>query len=244
MTAKLTEYFQTARRIVFLTGAGMSTESGIPDFRSSAGLYRSGVDERVFEIDAFRREPNLFYGFARAFLETFRNARPNAGHHAIAALEKIAGKSVQVVTQNIDTLHQEAGSSRVHPVHGTLAASHCRVCGARVKTETLWASIAAGDIPRHAGCGGVFKPDIVFFGELLPADVVAAAQQAIAKANLLVVAGTSLQVYPAAGLPDSRGPDCRLVIINHMPTHLDSIADLRIAAGIGATLAAAIAKMS
>lgn len=225
---QLGRYFSEARRIVFLTGAGMSTESGIPDFRSATGLYSTGVNERIFDIAAFRDTPELFYEFARAFLGVIRQAKPNAGHRAMAILERQPGKQVQVITQNIDHLHQEAGSSRVHQVHGTLEYSRCMACGHRTQTEQVWPAIAAGQLPRHEGCGGVFKPEIVFFGELLPQDVFAASERAVAEADLLVIAGTSLQVYPAAGLPATRRPDCRLVIINQTPTSLDAEADVRL----------------
>jgi NAD-dependent deacetylase len=227
-------------RIVFLTGAGMSTESGIPDFRSPTGLYHSGYREDVFEIRAFRRNPERFYAFARQFLDVIRRARPNAGHLAIAALERRPDKSVQVITQNIDTLHQEAGSRTVYPVHGSLEFSACLTCGLRVKSATLWPAVAAGDIPRHAGCGGVFKPEIVFFGELLPEDVFQNAAEAVSQADLLVVAGTSLVVYPAASLPNCRRRACRLAMINQAPSPLDGEADVRFSDSIGVVLAAAI----
>ncbi len=238
--ARLGKYFAEAQRIVFLTGAGMSTESGIPDFRSATGLYNSGVSERVFDIDAFRDTPEYFYAFARTFLGTIRQAQPHAGHKAMAALERQPGKQVRIVTQNIDILHQRAGSSNVHEVHGSMAYSHCTLCGNRIETEQLWPVIEAGHVPRHAGCNGVFKPEIVFFGEMLPQDAFTASERAIAAADLLVIAGTSLQVYPAAGLPDARSPDCRLVIINQTPTPLDAEADLRFDQRIGQVLEAAL----
>ena len=239
---QLGNYFSEAQRIVFLTGAGMSTESGIPDFRSATGLYNTGVNERVFDIAAFRDTPELFYEFARAFLDTIRHAKPNAGHRAMAALERQPGKHVQVITQNIDRLHQEAGSSKVHQVHGTLEYSHCMTCGHRIKTEQHWPAIEAGRVPRHEACGGVFKPEIVFFGEMLPQDVLNAAERAVAEAGLLVIAGTSLQVYPAAGLPAARRPDCRLVIINQTPTPLDDEADLTFDRRIGQVLEPAVQR--
>ena len=241
--AELAALFRTSRRIVFLTGAGMSTESGIPDFRSAQGLYASGVSDDVFDIGLFRRKPEHFYAFARQFLGEIRRARPNAGHLAIAALEYEFGKEVTVATQNIDTLHQEAGSGTVYPLHGTLDYCCCTRCAVRVPSRELWPVIERGEVPRHASCNGVFKPEIVFFGELLSEEVVAAAEDAVRAADLLVIAGTSLVVYPAAALPGSRGRDCRLVIINRSPTALDDRADCLFADSIGEVLTAALAEL-
>ena len=237
--ADLRAAFDAATRIVFLTGAGLSTESGIPDFRSATGLYASGVSEEVFDIEVFRKRPEVFYAFACRFLDTVRRARPNAGHAAMAALARQPGKRVTVITQNIDTLHQDAGSPVVHPVHGTLATSRCEQCAKPVATSDLWPEIAAGAVPRHAGCGGVFKPEIVFFGEPLPERVFAAAGRAVREADLLVIAGTSLAVYPAAGLPQMRTRACRLAIVNRTPTPLDDDADWLFRDSIGAVLGAA-----
>lgn len=231
-----------SKRIVFLTGAGMSTESGIPDFRSSTGLYRSGVSENVFDLNAFYKNPSGFYAFAVKFYPLIRDARPNAAHYAIAALARRPDKNVKVVTQNIDLLHQKAGVKTVYPVHGTVATSRCLKCAETVNTETLYPLIEKENIPRHENCGGVFKPDIVFFGEMLPKDIFAGAQEAISAADLLVVAGSSLQVYPAAGLPDCRRPECRLVIVNQTETALDNEADILFRAGVGEILPPAVKK--
>lgn len=231
-----------AERIVFLTGAGMSTESGIPDFRSSSGLYASGASEDLFDIDAFRRRPERFYASGRVFLGAIRKAKPNPGHRAIARLEHERRKPVSVVTQNIDELHQQAGSTTVYPVHGTLGTFTCLRCQTRVKADELWPQVEAGQVPRHDahGCDGTFKPDIVFFNEQLPEDVFAGARAAIRAADLLVVAGTSLTVYPAAALPSVRRAGCRLVVINQTPTHLDDEAGLLFRDPAGCVLAAAV----
>lgn len=232
-----------SRHIVFLTGAGISTESGIPDFRSSSGLYHSGASENVFDITAFRKNPSDFYAFAVKFYTLIRDAKPNAAHCAIAELSHLQDKNVKVVTQNIDLLHQKAGAKKVYPVHGTVETSHCLKCGEVTDTEKLYPLIKGGIVPRHDGCGGVFKPDIVFFGELLPEDVFTGAQQAISAADLLVVAGTLLQVYPAAALPDCRRHECRLVIINQMETALDGEAHILFRAGVGKILPPAVKKI-
>ena len=241
-TDQLAGMLSASKHIVFLTGAGISTESGIPDFRSSTGLYRTGVSENVFDIRAFRANPADFYAFARNFLAMLNNSRPNAAHCAIARLEHRPGKKVSVVTQNIDTFHQRSGSKAVFPVHGTVETSSCLACGKNVQTETLYPLIEAGKVPRHENCGGVFKPDIVFFGEQLPEEVFACAQKAITEADLLVVAGTSLQVYPAAGLPNYRRSDCRLVIINRTPTPLDHEANILFHCAVGEVLSLAVEK--
>lgn len=234
----LTGLIRGATRICFLTGAGMSTESGIPDFRSAGGLYATGTNESVFDIDLFRRDPKPFYDFSRTFSALVMAAQPNAGHQTIAALEQLPDKDVAVATQNIDLLHQMAGSSRVFPVHGTVEYSTCQKCEARVKSDSLWPEIAAGGIPRHRLCGGVFKPDVVFFGEMLPEDAFLGAQSAIRRADLLVVAGTSLAVYPAAALPSARRHGCPLVIINRTPTPLDAQAQLRFPESVSTVLGA------
>lgn len=239
----LAGFLRASRRLAFLTGAGMSTESGIPDFRSANGLYASGISEDVFDLETFHRRPEHFYAFARQFLGEIRRARPNPGHFAIAAFEHEFGKDVAVATQNIDTLHQQAGSGRVYPVHGTIETCHCCRCGASMPSRDLWPTIERGQVPRHELCEGVFKPDIVFFGELLPEGSFGAAENAIREADLLVVAGTSLAVYPAAALPSARRHDSRLVIINRTPTALDARADLLFAESIGDVLGAAVERL-
>jgi NAD-dependent deacetylase len=231
----LSGLFRQARDIVFLTGAGMSTESGIPDFRSPQGLYASGVGEEVFDIDVFRSRPEVFYGFVRAYWPAFRAARPHAGHRAITALAARPFANVSVITQNIDTLHQDARNPVVLPVHGSLGDSICQDCGAVTATASLWPQIEAGMVPRH-GCGGVFKPDVVFFGENLPQEVFRRAVNRVYAAELLVVCGTSLVVNPAGSLPRQRQASCKVVVINQGDTWLDDEADLVLRGPAGAVL--------
>ena len=238
-TQCLKTLFRESRDIVFLTGAGMSTESGIPDYRSAKGLYASGVNEEVFDIDVFRSRPEVYYGFARRYRAAFRDARPHAGHLAISKLAREPLRNVTVVTQNIDTLHQEAGNPVVLPVHGSLSDSICQGCGAVTDTAALWPRIEAGEVPRH-GCGGVFKPDVVFYGELLPQEVFRAARNRIFAADLLVVCGTSLVVHPAADLPRERRETCKVAVINQGDTWLDETADLVIREPVGQVLGQAI----
>ena len=233
--ARLKDLLRGARDIVFLTGAGMSTESGIPDFRSAQGLYASGVTEEVFDIDIFQTRPEVFYGFVRQYLPVFQAAKPHAGHRAITALSRRPLTSVTVITQNIDTLHQEAGNPVVLPVHGTLEDSICQSCGAVTPTETLWGQVEAGKVPRHH-CGGVFKPDIVFYGETLKLEIILAARHRVFAADLLVVCGTSLVVNPAGILPRGRQPTCKVVVINKGETWLDDESDLVLREPVGEVL--------
>jgi NAD-dependent deacetylase len=237
--ATLRAWLGEAQRIVFLTGAGISTESGIPDFRSASGIYSRNTNTNVFDIDEFHRDPRVYYGFAREFYGIAHGAQPNAAHRAIAALGKLPGKEVTVVTQNIDDLHQRAGSNPVWCVHGNLEWSRCLRCGHRVKTDALADTILGGEVPRHS-CGGVYKPEVTFFGEMLPEEDFGAAQLAIGKAEVLVVVGSSLVVYPAAGLPMMRRRSCRYVIVNRDPTDQDRSAQLVIHAGAGDVLRAAM----
>jgi NAD-dependent deacetylase len=230
---QLREYLHSARRIVFLTGAGISTESGIPDFRSPGGLYSDPANANVFDISAFLSDPAVFYRFWGRFLPVLEKAQPNPAHLAIARLQK--NHEVTVVTQNIDDLHQRAGSRTVWCVHGTIAVSRCLKCGARTETVELLPTIRRGQVPRHS-CGGVFKPEVTFFGEGLPEVDWTNSQKAIREADLLCLVGTSLSVFPAARLPDFRQPGCRLVIVNRGPTPLDPEADLVIRGSAGEVL--------
>ena len=218
------ELLRRVRRIAVLTGAGISTPSGIPDFRSADGLYADERNASVFDIGEFHRRPEHFYRFAREFYPMLERAQPNAAHRALAAWEQ-AGKEVHVATQNIDDLHRRAGSTRVHPVHGTVETSACVSCGAGRRTSELVPEVMAGRVPR-CGCGGVFKPDITFFGERLPEDAWSRSVEAMHGADLVLVIGTSLAVYPAASLPDYRRPDAALIVVNRDPTPLDGAADI------------------
>ncbi|MFH1038341.1 MAG: Sir2 family NAD-dependent protein deacetylase [PVC group bacterium] len=227
------EYLALARRVVFLTGAGISTESGIPDFRSQDGLYSDPENLSLFEISAFLADPGPFYRFWARFLPVLEAARPNPAHLAIARLQET--RRVTVVTQNIDDLHRRAGSRIVHCVHGNLEFSRCVRCGHRLATAELHPVIRRGEVPHHS-CGGFYKPEVTFFGEGLPEADWLYSRQAIGEADLLCVVGSSLVVYPAAALPDYRRRDCRLVIVNREPTPLDPEAGLVIRGNAGETL--------
>ncbi|MDF7808305.1 Sir2 family NAD-dependent protein deacetylase [Pontiellaceae bacterium B12219] len=217
---QLSEWIRSATSIVALTGAGISTASGIPDFRSASGIYSNGTNDNVFDLRKFDRTPEFFYRFARTFYPQVRDAEPNSAHRALAAM-----KHVTVVTQNVDDYHQRAGSDPVYTVHGNFIFSTCRACGSQIKTEELFPIIGNGEVP-HCSCGGVYKPNITFFGEMLPEYDWMEAVKVMSQADLVLVLGTSLVVQPAAGLPGYRPWNARLVIINREPTPLDGEAQL------------------
>jgi NAD-dependent deacetylase len=185
---------------VALTGAGMSTAAGIPDFRGPQGLYvtRRYDPERVFELSAFLRDPSPFFEFSRDFLEVLDSVQPTVTHRVLAALERV-GLLDAVVTQNIDALHQEAGSQHVVEVHGSYWSSRCLSCARSYDSKQLRSLVLAAEVAR-CDCGGVVKPDVVFFGE--PVLALEEAADVIRRAGLLLVLGSSLSVFPAAWLPE------------------------------------------
>ena len=225
----LQEIVDCSRRIVFFGGAGVSTESGIPDFRSVDGLYHQQYDyppEQILSRSFFDENPAEFYRFYRSKM-LCPHAKPNAAHYKLAELEQ-AGKCTAVVTQNIDGLHQAAGSRTVYELHGSVLRNHCMRCGRAYGVEAV--AEAAG-IPRCA-CGGIIKPDVVLYEEGLDQQTLEDAVFYISHADLLIIGGTSLAVYPAAGLIDYyRGN--KLVLINKSTTPMDARADLLIQAGLG-----------
>ena len=236
MIAKFAELVRNAQKIAVLTGAGMSTESGIPDFRSASGLYRTVTSEELFDIRAFATRYKEFYQVMGPFYIAMRDARPNAGHLALAELEKKLGKQVTIATQNIDGLHTEAGSSKVLELHGTMATLSCRRCGCKRPYATFEKEFLAGAVPYCPECKDVMRPDIVFFGENLPEDALDESMQAFEECDLAIVLGTSLNVYPAAGLPSLRKRGVPLVIVNRDPTSADDTADLVFHDSIGEVL--------
>lgn len=233
---KLRGMIKNSDKIVFFGGAGVSTESGIPDFRSVDGLYNQQWDyppETILSHSFFMKKTEEFYRFYRAKM-LCPNAEPNAAHLKLAQLER-EGKLTAVVTQNIDGLHQAAGSKKVYELHGSVLRNYCMKCGKFHSVEFI---INSTGVPT-CECGGVVKPDVVLYEEGLDDSVVNGAVNAIAEADTLIIAGTSLNVYPAAGLVRYfRGND--LVIINMSPTGMDSSADLLICGRIGEVLSAAV----
>ena len=233
---KLRGIIKNSDKIVFFGGAGVSTESGIPDFRSVDGLYNQQWDyppETILSHSFFMKKTEEFYRFYRAKM-LCPNAEPNAAHLKLAQLER-EGKLTAVVTQNIDGLHQAAGSKKVYELHGSVLRNYCMKCGKFHSVEFIMNSTG---VPT-CECGGVVKPDVVLYEEGLDDSVVNGAVNAIAEADTLIIAGTSLNVYPAAGLVRYfHGND--LVIINMSPTGMDSSADLLICGRIGEVLSAAV----
>ena len=228
----LKTWIEASDNIVFFGGAGVSTESGIPDFRSVDGLYHQQFDyppETILSHTFFYQHPDYFYRFYRQKMLPLE-AQPNAAHKKLAELER-AGKLRAVITQNIDGLHQKAGSETVLELHGSIWRNNCTRCGKFYPPEFI--RDCAG-VPK-CSCGGVVKPDVVLYEEGLNEDVLHRAVHAISKADVLIVGGTSLTVYPAAGLIRYyRGS--KLVLINRDETQYDSAADLVLRTPIGQTL--------
>ena len=231
VASELAERFGRARRAVFFGGAGVSTASGIPDFRSADGLYHQHFKyppEEMLGHGFFMAHTEEFYQFYRERMICL-TARPNRAHEKLAELER-EGSLAAVVTQNIDGLHQAAGSREVYELHGSVHRNICQKCGATYSAEWV---LGTEGVPRCERCGGLVKPDVVLYGEQLDERVLLASVQAISRADLLVIGGTSLVVYPAAGLVDYfRGSD--LVIVNRDPTPADAGADLVCACDIAA----------
>lgn len=228
----LQQWIQQAKRIVFFGGAGVSTESGIPDFRSQDGLYRQTwryPPETILSHTFFRQQPEEFFRFYRQKL-LCPEAKPNPAHLALARLEQ-AGRLTAVITQNIDGLHQAAGSRRVLELHGSVHRNFCTRCRKSYSMEHM---LHTQGIPRCT-CGGIIKPDVVLYEESLNEDVLQAAVDALERADLLIIGGTSLAVYPAAGLISCYrgGP---LVLINRDATPRDAMADLVLRDPIGQVL--------
>ena len=233
-TEKLAEIVRRSKRIVFFGGAGVSTESGIPDFRSVDGLYNQKWDyppEVILSHSFFIRKTEEFYRFYREKM-LCPDAKPNKAHIKLAQLEE-EGKLTAVVTQNIDGLHQAAGSRKVYELHGSVLRNYCMKCG---KFHDVKKIMDSKGIPL-CECGGTIKPDVVLYEEGLDDATLRGSVEAISKADTLIIGGTSLNVYPAAGLVNYFNGD-DLVIINLSPTQMDSKAGLLIQGKIGETLSA------
>ncbi len=228
--ARAAALIRGSRYLVALTGAGISTPSGIPDFRSEgSGLWAIYDPMEVASIWAFSRRPEAFFEWVRPLARMILEAQPNPAHYALARLEA-AGFLKTLITQNIDELHQKAGSRRVIEVHGHLREATCIRCYQKVPAAPhLEAFLRDGTIPRCARCGGVLKPDIILFGEQLPARAFLMAQQEARRSDVFLVAGSSLEVAPAGDLPIlAKAHGARLILINLSPTAADRYADIRI----------------
>lgn len=234
----LKTWLDQAKQIVFFGGAGCSTESGVPDFRSVDGLYHQQYDyppETILSHSFFVAKPQEFYRFYKAKMLAL-DAKPNPAHLSLARLEE-QGKLRAIVTQNIDGLHQEAGSKAVFELHGSVHRNYCTQCGRFFDAKYIK---EAPDVPRCSHCGGLIKPDVVLYEEGLDEDILTGAIRAIQQADMLIIGGTSLVVYPAAGLVRYYQGD-RLVLINKDATPYDAKADLVLHAPIGQVLSQVVA---
>jgi len=243
--ARLAALFAAARRAVAFTGAGVSTESGIPDFRSPGGVW-ARFDPREFTYQNFvgsREGRRRYWALGRATYPVIRAAEPNAAHRALAELHRL-GRLDCCITQNIDDLHQRAGlpPAAVIELHGNATRARCLGCGAAYTRDALHARLEQGvEVPDCERCGGVVKPHTILFGEAMPPGAVEEARRRAAAADLMVVLGSSLVVYPAAYVPRyAKQAGARLVIVNLEPTPLDREADLVLRAPAGAVMAAAL----
>lgn len=234
--AALAALIRERQPCVVLTGAGVSTESGIPDFRSESGIWAEVDPFEVASIQAFQRDPARVWSFYRERIHLLRAARPNAAHEAIAELER-RGLVHAVVTQNVDTLHARAGSRDVLEVHGSIRSAQCLECLWAEPADAVLEQLETSRTPSCPRCGDVLKPGVVLFGELLPQGVMERATQLARGARLLLVVGSSLEVWPVAGLPlEARA----FAIVNRGPTALDDRALMRVDADAGETLSAVV----
>jgi NAD-dependent deacetylase len=232
----LAALLRECRPCVVLTGAGISTESGIPDFRSSSGIWAKYDPMEYATIDAFRRDPVKVWEFYALRFELLTTATPNAGHLALVELER-RGLVTAIVTQNIDGLHQRAGSRDVVEVHGSIRSAICPECGGRVPLEQVVAALREAPAPPCPRCGAVLKPGVVMFGELLPPNAIERATKLVRQAGLFLVVGSSLEVHPVAGLPDeAAAAGVAVAILNRGPTPFDHLASVRIDGAAGETL--------
>jgi NAD-dependent deacetylase len=233
---RLVELFRERGPAVVLTGAGISTESGIPDFRSPGGIWETVDPLEYGSLDAFRRDPAKVWDFYAPRFSMLGSAEPNAGHVALAELERL-GHVTAVVTQNIDVLHERAGSRNVVEVHGSIRSATCPDCGRVHPLAAVLELTGNGSAPRCEDCASILKPDVVFFGELLPEAAIARATELAASTSLLLVVGSALEVYPVGGLPmDTLRAGGAVAIVNRGPTAFDSLATLRLDGSAGEIL--------
>jgi NAD-dependent deacetylase len=242
---RLAELIRSADSVVALTGAGISVPSGIPDFRSpGTGLWEKVDPMEVAHIDAFRRDPERFWSFYGERFATLRDKRPNGAHLALVELER-RGVLDGVITQNVDMLHRRAGTRELVEVHGSIATCSCPICGEQMELDEARARLAADErgVPRCES-GHPVKPDVVLFGELLSEAAMRRAGQLAARADVLLCVGSSLEVYPVAGLPqltlESGG---RIALVTQGPTPLDAVAEVKLSGDVVAELEATLAAL-
>jgi NAD-dependent deacetylase len=241
---RLAELLGRPRRAVALTGAGVSVPSGIPDFRTpETGLWANVDPMEVAHIDVFERDPERFWSYYRPRFETLGDKEPNRAHAALAELER-HGLIEGVITQNIDRLHRAAGSENVIEVHGSIETSSCTACGASFGLDEVDGLFDERGVALCAGCGGAVKPDVVLFGEMLPAESIEQATELAEAADLMLCVGSSLVVHPVAGLPqltlDAGG---RLAIVTKGETPYDAEAELKLEGEVDAELTALLAAL-
>jgi NAD-dependent protein deacetylase/lipoamidase len=238
---RLAELIRESSCTVALTGAGISVPSGIPDFRTPGeGLWEKVDPMEVAHIDAFRRDPARFWSFYRPRFQMLGDVQPNPAHEALADLER-RGLIEAVITQNIDMLHLKAGSERVVEVHGSIRTSSCQSCGAEFRIEQVEGLFDEAGAAVCPDCEGPVKPDVVLFGEMLPAAAMAEAEALAMRADLMLCVGSSLEVYPVAGLPSvTLGRGGRLAVITKGPTPFDSDAAVRMDGDVVADLEAVL----
>jgi len=232
------ELIRGARHLVVLTGAGVSTPSGIPDFRSPrSGLWEKANPFLVASLHAFRIRPQFFFDWIRPLARTLLDAVPNPAHIALARLEQM-GRLKAIITQNIDALHQKAGSRNVIEVHGHVREATCVRCYNVVSTETLLPQfIESRELPRCGRCGGILKPNVILFGEQLPFKEINAARRQASECDLMLIAGSSLTVTPACDLPlIARENGAQVIVINEQPTPIDRDATLVIRVNVAVAL--------
>ena len=243
--ARLAELIRASRSVVALTGAGISVPSGIPDFRSpGTGLWENVDPMEVAHIDVFRRDPERFWHFYGMRFQSLEDKRPNPAHAALAVLEE-AGLLHAVITQNIDRLHARAGSRELVEVHGSIASSSCLVCGVRYELGAVRARHEgdAKGVPR-CDCGAALKPDVVLFGELLPAAEIERAERLALGADLMLCIGSSLEVFPVAQLPElTLSSGGKLAIVTKGPTPFDRQAAVRMRGDVVEDLAAVVGAL-
>lgn len=235
---QLAKHLHDAQYAVVLTGAGVSTDSGIPDFRSpDSGLWTRVDPEVIASVEGFRSDPQGFYEFWTWRFNKLKDARPNATHHLLAGLER-QGMIQSVITQNIDGLHRDAGSQAVREVHGTYRRGVCVACGHTVPIEAVFEQVEAQGLPYCQRCDGLMKPDVVLFGEMLP-DALLDAEADAERADLMLALGSSLEVHPVAGLvPRAKQGGARVAVVNRDPTPYDDLADSAIHADLDSVVRA------
>jgi NAD-dependent deacetylase len=242
---RLAGLLEAASSAVALTGAGVSVPSGIPDFRTpETGLWAKVDPMEVAHIDVFERDPKRFWSYYRPRFQALGDKQPNAAHEALAELER-RGLIEGVITQNIDRLHRAAGSRKVIEVHGSIETSSCTACGTGFGLDQVDDLFDEGEVARCAACGGPVKPDVVLFGELLPAEAMARATELAEGADLMLCVGSSLAVHPVAGLPQltlDRGG--RLAIVTKGETPYDGDAELKLEGEVDEELTALVAAFA